>query len=115
MQILLKVLVAIFVIVGASELSKRNTMLAALFISLPLVSMITLTWIYLESGSIEKITAISHDILLLGTLPWFCFFLLLPFLLKHGANFFLSLFIASFVTAVAYWLMVLIKKTFLGS
>jgi hypothetical protein len=115
MQVVLKVLISVLVIVGASELSKRNTMLAALFISLPLVSILTFTWIHLEGGSVEKITSISHDILLFGTAPSFCFFLLLPYLLKHGVDFFISLLASCIVMSAAYWLMVFIKKSYLGS
>ena len=43
------------IILIASEVSNRSTILAALIIALPLVSIISLTWVWIETKDVSKI------------------------------------------------------------
>ena len=58
-QYIIKLLISAAIIVLASEVSKRNTVLAALIIALPLVSLITFYWIYYETQDTERIDILS--------------------------------------------------------
>lgn len=107
----IKILLSAFVIVAVSEIAKRSSMLGALLASLPLTSVLAFVWLYLDTGDVHKVSALSSDIfwLVLPTLPMF---LLLPLLLKMGWDFWLSLAAVILVTAAGYGLMLLAFKQF---
>jgi hypothetical protein len=99
-----KIAVSATLIVAISELAKRSSMMGALLASLPLVSILAMIWLYQESGDTAKIIALSTDIFWL-VLPSLVLFISLPILINWGLNFYLSLFISSAFTAVAYLIM----------
>lgn len=80
---LLKVVLTALIVAGASELGKRSSALGALLASLPLTSLLVLSWIHLESKDATKVAAMSLDIFW-AVLPSLLFFLVLPFLLRRG-------------------------------
>lgn len=98
---LLKVAVSALLVVAIAEIAKRSTTLAALLASLPLTSLLAFVWLHLDGESPEKIAQLSSQILWL-VLPSLLLFLLLPVLLKHGLNFWLSLGLSTLATAAAY-------------
>lgn len=98
---LIKLLVSAGIIAGASEASKRSPALAALIVSLPLTSLLTISWTWVESPDPARVTALSHGILAY-TLPSLVFFLLLPLGLKLGLHFWPSLLLSALLTAGAY-------------
>tara|TARA_B100000073_G_C23332292_1_gene411267 strand:- start:52 stop:390 length:339 start_codon:yes stop_codon:yes gene_type:complete len=104
-QYFIKVLISATIIVLATEISKRSSVLAALIIALPLVSLITFCWIYFETKDTLKIANLSYEILYFGlaTIP---LFLLLPYMLKNGFSFFFSMIMACLSTALT---MLLVK------
>ncbi|MFK7788739.1 MAG: DUF3147 family protein [Phycisphaeraceae bacterium] len=86
MHPLIKVAITAVLIVIISEVSKRTGYLGGLLASLPLVSYLSIIWLYVERDSEAKaIEVISqHSIsvfwFVLPTLP---FFVILPWMLKH--------------------------------
>ena len=105
----LKVLVSAILIVAIAELAKRSSLLGALLASLPITSLLAFIWLYRETHSIEKVAALSTGIFWL-VLPSLILFLLLPWLLRQGWGFWLSLALAIGSTALAYWLMGLLLR-----
>lgn len=105
----IKIIVSALVLVAASELAKRNTFLAALLVSLPLTSLLAFVWLYLDTGDVQKVAALSHSIFWL-VLPSLVLFLLLPLLLKSGWGFWLSLSLSTAATAGCYAIMLAIYK-----
>lgn len=93
-----KTLLSALIIVLATELNKRSTALAAFILALPLVSIIALCWIYIESKDINKVAAISADTFwyVLPTLPML---LLMPVMLRNGFNFYVTLLACCITTA----------------
>lgn len=79
----LKLLLSAGIIVAVSEIAKFNTGLGALIKSLPLISILAIIWLYLETKDTVKIAELSTGTfwLVLPTLPMF---LVLPALLKSG-------------------------------
>lgn len=63
-----KYLITAAVVVAVSELAKRSDRLGALLASLPLVTLLALTWLYLEKQPAEKI--INH--------AWYTFWYVVP-------------------------------------
>jgi hypothetical protein len=86
MYFLIKTLITALIIAGISELSRRYTLWAALLASLPLTSILAFIWIYWDTKDTGKIIELSYSIFWL-VFPSLAFFLILPFLLKHGLQF----------------------------
>ena len=102
-----KAVISALLIVAISEISKRSSLLGALLASIPLVSVMAILWIYIDTKDIEKISQLSTSIFWL-VLPSLALFIALPLLLKQGVDFYLSLFIAIAITASCYAVMVFI-------
>jgi len=96
-----KVIVTALVIVLVSEISKRSSFMAAVLVSLPLTSLLSFIWIYVESKDLQKISTLSTDVLLM-ILPSLLLFIALPLFIKWGMNFWLSLSLSCALTALTY-------------
>ena len=66
--LLVKYLVTAAVVVAVSELAKRSDKLGALLASLPLVTVLTLIWLYVEQQPAQKIA--NH--------AWYTFWYVVP-------------------------------------
>jgi C4-dicarboxylate transporter len=71
------------------------------------VSFLGMIWLYLDTGSTEKVADLSTSVFWL-VLPSLPFFLLLPFLLKKEWGFYSSLAVSTAVMIGLYYAMVLI-------
>lgn len=100
-----KVVLTTGLIVAISEISKRSTLVGGLLASLPIVSFLGMIWLYVETGSQEKVSELSKSVFWL-VLPSLPFFLLLPLLLKKTENFYVS-FGAATVTMIGIYVVML--------
>lgn len=107
-QYLIKTVISAIVLVAASEISKRFPLIGALLISLPLVSILALIWLWLDTGDKEAVAALSINVFWL-VIPSLVLFISLPVLLKKIA-FGWSLAISAGFTIGAYYLTLLIMK-----
>lgn len=110
-QYVLKIMLSAIVLVTIAELAKRSSFWAAALASLPLTSLLAFAWLYLESGDINRVSALSHGIFWL-VLPSLVLFLALPFLLRNGFSFWLSLLFSCLLTAIAYFGMIKLLEQF---
>ena len=78
------------VIVTASEIAKKSTIFGALVISLPLASIMSMTWLYNDTKDTSQVADFAESILWL-VIPSMVLFVALPFLLRRGWEFELSL------------------------
>jgi hypothetical protein len=90
MLYLLKILISALVITGASELARRSTGLAALLLALPVVSLLTFTWVWIEQRDPQQIARLSIETFwyVLPTLP---LFIVLGMMLRQGFGYVASL------------------------
>jgi hypothetical protein len=107
----LKVVLSAALIVLISEIARRSTFAGGLIASLPVVSILSFVWLYLDTRSVEKVSALSQSIFWL-VLPSLALFLALPWLLRRLENFALGLGLAIAVMLAAYGLMVLALRHF---
>jgi len=107
---LIKLAISATLIVLISETSKRFSWLGGLLASLPLVSILSLIWLYVDTEDSEKVAALSTSIFWL-VLPSLTFFLALPLLLKKW-SFVPSLLVAMVIMIVAYGIMMLVLRRF---
>jgi hypothetical protein len=104
-QLVIKFVVTAALVVAISEAAKRSNVLGGLLASLPLTSLLALSWLYHDTGDVVQVAALSRSIFWF-VLPSLVLFLILPVLLEHGLSYWLGITIASVVTALAYGVMV---------
>ncbi|TAK91566.1 MAG: DUF3147 family protein [Burkholderiaceae bacterium] len=100
-----KIAVTTVLVVTISEIAKRSSFAAAVLASIPLVSVLALLWLYIDTHDVERISALSSSIFWL-VLPSLALFIALPLLLKSGLHFYLSLLLSLALTAACYAAMV---------
>ena len=103
LQTVIKLLLSSGIIVIVSEIAKKNTFIGGLIVSIPLVSVMAMVWLYIDTKDIENINALSKSILWM-VVPSLALFISLPVLLKSGVNFYISMGISILVTMGCYWL-----------
>ena len=101
MLAVLKITLSSILIWAASEAGKRGGIVGALLVSLPLTSILTLSWVWVETKDSEKLASMSTEIL------WFLapstvFFLIFPLMLRRDFGFTLSMLAGIFLTAISY-------------
>jgi len=101
----LKIVITTLIIVLISEIAKRSSFVGAILASVPLISVLAMLWLYIDTKNIEKVAALSSSIFWL-VIPSLVLFVTLPVLLKLGMNFYLSMMISLVMTVLSYWVMV---------
>ncbi|MBU2581752.1 MAG: DUF3147 family protein [Alphaproteobacteria bacterium] len=96
-----KALLSGIIIAIVSEVAKRSPGLGALIASLPLVSILAMIWLWRDTSDTGRIASHAEATfwLVLPTMPMF---LLLPWLLRHGTGFWLSLGLSCLLTIALY-------------
>jgi hypothetical protein len=92
-------------IVLISEISKRNSFVGAILASVPLVSVLAMIWLYVDTKDIQKISDLSTSIFWL-VIPSLALFISLPVLLKKEFGFYPSMGISIAITICCYYLMI---------
>lgn len=110
-QFLLRVIISALVIATVAEVAKRYTVFAAIIASLPLTSILAITWLYLDVRETEPIIELSSSIFW-AVLPSLIFFLVLPTLLRTGVRFVPAMLASAVVMIAAYGLYVAIMARF---
>lgn len=105
MYFLLKILISALVVAAVSEIGRRSTLTAALVASLPLNSVLALTWLYHDTRDGERVIALSRGIFW-ALLPSLFFLLLFPWLLRSGVRFGAAMGISLLAMGGAYLLYV---------
>jgi hypothetical protein len=108
--LILKYLITAGVVVLVSELARRSDKLGGLIAALPLVTVLTLIWLYVEQQPASKIANHAYYTFwyVLPTLPMF---LLFPYLLPKW-GFVISLIACVLFTIIVFLLFALVVKQF---
>ncbi|AGS39658.1 MULTISPECIES: DUF3147 family protein [Cycloclasticus] len=102
---IVKIVITTVLIVAIAEISKRSSFAGAILASIPIISVLAMTWLYVESKDVTKVAELSTSVFWL-VIPSLALFLSLPVLLKQGVNFYLSLSISIMLTVACYWFMI---------
>lgn len=102
---LVKITVTTLLVVIISEISRRSTLIGAILASVPLVSVLAMLWLYVDTGSVVKVTQLARSVFWL-VLPSLALFIVLPLLLKNGVNFYVSMAASIAVTITCYWILI---------
>jgi len=106
-----KLIITTLLIVLISEIAKRSSLVGALLAAVPLVSILAMTWMYVDTNSSNSAVEFSNRIVWLIA-PSMTLFILFPILIKRGMSFYPSMAIAVVSTIIAYYLMILILEKF---
>jgi hypothetical protein len=112
MNPLLKIALSALLIWGISEISRRNTSLAALLASLPLISLLAMIWMYHDTHDVARIAAFSWSVIWYVVPSLILFALLPPLLTRWNVPFYAALFLASAATVAGFFIMKAILKQF---
>ena len=100
---LLKLLLSSSIIVLVSEIAKKDNLIGGLIASIPLVSVLSMIWLYIDTNDIDKVKELANGILWM-IVPSMSLFIVLPILINFGIKFYLSLTISILITIVCYLL-----------
>ena len=88
-------------VMAVSEIARRSPGLGGLLASLPLISVLGILWLWLDTKDTVRIAAHSEATFWF-VLPSLPMFLILPALLRHEVNFWLALVGSSVCTMLLY-------------
>jgi hypothetical protein len=111
LYLLIKAAISGVIIAVVSETARKSPSLGALIVSLPLVSILGVIWLWRDTRDPERIAA--H----LGATFWYVLpslpmFLLMPVLIRRGLGFWPALSAGCLVTIALYGLMVAVGGRF---
>jgi hypothetical protein len=109
--LLVKALLSGLIVAAASEVARRWPGAGALIVSLPLVSLLAMIWLWRDTGDSARIAALSESTFwyFLPTMPMF---LVLPAMLRAGIGFWPALLLACALTFALYLAMIWIGPRF---
>ena len=106
-----KALLSGILIAIVSETAKRSAAFGALIASLPLVSVISMIWLWQETKDTDRL-ANHAEATFWFVLPSLPMFLVLPALLRHGIGFYPALGASCLLTVTLYFVMLFILEKF---
>lgn len=102
-----KLIITTILIVLISEIAKRSSLAGAILAAIPLVSILAMTWMYIDTNSTTKAVEFSNNIVWLIA-PSMTLFIAFPLLIKKGLSFYPSMFVSIFMTIIAYYSVIFI-------
>jgi hypothetical protein len=106
-----KIILTAVIIFAVAQLSQRDTLLAALLASIPLVSVLAMIWMNHDGASGEEIIIFSKHIVWL-VLPSVLLFIVMPELIERGWSFYPALGGGLSATIIGYFVMIELMKRF---
>ncbi len=97
----LKALISGIIVAAASEVARRWPGVGRLIVSLPLVSLLAMIWLWRDTGDSERIAQLAHSAFWFF-LPSIPLFLVLPALLRSGFGFWVAFIMSVTMTAGLY-------------
>jgi len=102
MYLFTKILLTSIIVVTISEIARRSTLLAGIIASIPLTSVLAITWLYVDTKNIKNVLDLSNSILIMIP-PSIVFFIVFAICIKTQFDFISSLAISLLSTGTAYW------------
>jgi len=106
-----KIALTALIIFGVVQVSERNTLLAAVLASIPIVSVLAMMWMNHEGQSSEEIVEFAKSIVWL-VLPSLLLFIVMPVLMERGWEFYPALGAGLVSTFIGYFLMTQVMEKY---
>ncbi len=105
----IKTAITVFIVITASQVAQKNMLLGSLIASLPLTSLLALSWLYNDTQSKTEVIGFCDNLLWL-VIASLVFFIVLPLLLRHNWSIITSTILACSSCAAAYGFILFILK-----
>lgn len=111
LYLIVKALLSGIIVMAVSEIARRSPAFGALVVSLPMVSLLGILWLWRDTHDGERIAAHAQATFwyVIPSLPMF---LALPWMLRHGLGFWLAMGAACLLTIALYGVTVLVAARF---
>lgn len=109
-QYITKTVITLAIIIAVSVIGKKSSLIGGILISLPIVSILAMMWLWVDTKDKIKVAQLSISIFWL-VIPSLMLFISLPILLKKF-DFGWAMLFACGLTVIAYYLMVLVLALF---
>ena len=106
-----KLIITSLLIVLISEIGKRSSLVGALLAAIPLVSILAMTWMYIDTESSSSAVEFSRRIVWLIA-PSMTLFIVFPILIQKGFGFFISMAVSITLTVIAYYSVIFVLGKF---
>ena len=106
-----KLIITALLIVLISEIAKRSSLAGALLAAIPLVSILAMTWMYIDTKESTDAVEFSYRIVWLIA-PSMTLFIAFPLLIKKGLGFYPSMIISILMTVFAYYSVIFLLNKF---
>ena len=111
LYLLIKAAISGVIVAVVSETARRSPNLGALIVSLPLVSILGVIWLWRDTHDLERV-AVHLDSTVWYVLPSLPMFLVIPMLIRRGLGFWPALGAGCLLTIALYGLVVAIGSRF---
>lgn len=101
LYLIIKAALSGLLVAAASETARRWPGIGGLIVSLPLVSLLAIIWVWRDSGDSERVAELA-DGAFWFVLPSLPLFLVLPAMLRSGVGFWLALGLGVAMTVALY-------------
>lgn len=108
---IIKLVITTLLIVLISEIAKRSSLAGAMLAAIPLVSILAMIWMYIDTNDSSSAVEFSNSIVWL-IVPSMTLFIAFPILIKKGVSFYPSLLISIVMTIVAYYSVIFVLEKF---
>jgi hypothetical protein len=108
---IIKILISAILIALISEVSKRSTFLGAVLASIPLVSVMAMIWLYVDTNDSLQVVQLSKGIFWL-VIPSLVLFITFPFFIRLQFSFYTALSAALLVMVVTYFITIAVLEKF---
>src|SRR4051794_37488707 len=112
MNPILKFAITALLVVLISETGKRSSFLGSLLASLPIVSVLSMVWLWRDTRDPVRVARFSMGVFWMVLPSLLLFVLLPPLLTKFELSFPLALALGCAATAAGYFIMVAVLKQF---
>jgi len=108
---IIKILISAILIALISEIAKRSTFLGAVLASIPLVSVMAMIWLYIDTNVSLQVVQLSKGIFWL-VIPSLVLFITFPIFIRLQFSFYTALSAALFAMVVTYFITIAVLKKF---
>jgi len=108
---LVKIAITTTVVVLVAELAKRSSFASAFLASVPIISVLAMIWLYLETKDVSQVSRLATSVFWL-VLPSLTFFIAFPMLLNRNLGFLLSMGVSILITVISYFCLITVLNIF---
>lgn len=101
LYLVIKAALSGIIIMAISEIAQRSPAAGGLLASLPLISILGILWLWRDTADVERVATHAESTFWF-VLPSLPMFLTLPYLLRQGMGFWLSLLLSCLLTVMLY-------------